>query len=67
MPKFIEETKEISKMIDSLQSNIRQKDKKGIMDCYEKLQKIDWDCQSDALFNEYEKLIEKGNDIIYET
>jgi hypothetical protein len=52
-------------LMRQLRQAILKRDKKMILDLYEKLQKIDWRRVSFKTSEEYDELIDKGNDILY--
>jgi len=57
--------KEINLKLKKLKTAIEQRNVVKIINCYEELEKIDWDNMPDKIFEKYTALVDRGNNIIY--
>ena len=59
-----EQEKQFEEVLDELRLAINMKEKQRIVDCYDKANSFELEQITDSLFEEYHKLIDRGNLII---
>ncbi len=64
-PTIIYNEAEVNDMLSLLRTSIELKDRKRILELYDKLNEVDWNTHPDSLFNCYDNLVTEGNDILY--
>ena len=52
-------------VVEALQRAVNAKSKAEVLRQYQLAERVEWEFVQDALFEEYNKLVDKGNDIIY--
>jgi hypothetical protein len=59
-----EQNLKANQLIVRLKDALKRKDTEALKKLYEKAKAIDWDDVSDYLFNEYDNLVDKANELI---
>jgi hypothetical protein len=56
---------DFEKLLEMLKKAVQEKDKKVIIDLYEQAKAMDLEAIPDSVYSEYDELVSKGNDILY--